>query len=96
MKDAKKNLCDLFGSTMFESITCLPAEIDNKGKYYCSVPSGVVVDDALHNLITAQKCGHQAILMAVEQNAHMQKEARERNIPVHKSLIDVARYLKAR
>ena len=30
----EQNIHSLFGSTMFERITCLPMEIDNKGKYY--------------------------------------------------------------
>ena len=92
----EKNIHDLFGSTMFERITCLPMEIDNKGKYYSSVPKGIVVDDGVYNLLTAKKYGHEVILMATEQNPHMQQTARENNIPIHRSLISVAKYLKDR
>ena len=96
MKSAKKNIYDLFGSTMFESITCLPMKIDNKGEYYSSVPTGLVVDDGLYNLLTAQKHGHEVILMATEQNPHMQQMAKEQKIPIHHSLIQVAQFLKDR
>ena len=92
----EQNIHNLFGTTVFESITCLPMEIDNKGKYYSSVPKGIVVDDGVYNLLTAQRYGHEVILMATDQNPHMQQEARERNIPIYSSLISVAQYLKNR
>ena len=95
-KKRELNIHTLLGSTMFEKITCLPMEIDNKGKYYSSVPKGIVVDDALYNLLTAQKYGHEVILMATDQNAPMQQKAKEQNIPIHNSLISVAQYLKNR
>ncbi|MBR6412833.1 MAG: HAD family hydrolase [Alphaproteobacteria bacterium] len=95
-KKREMNIHDLFGSTIFERITCLPMEIDNKGKYYSSVPHGIVVDDGIYNLLTAQKYGHEVILMATDQNPQMQQTARERNIPIHTSLISVARYLSER
>ena len=44
----------------------------------------------------AKKYGHEVILMATEQNPHMQQTARENNIPIHRSLISVAKYLKDR
>ena len=90
------NIHNLLGSTMFEKITCLPMEIDNKGKYYSSVPKGIVVDDALYNLLTAQKYGHEVILMATDQNPHMQEKAKEKKIPIQPSLVSVAQYLKNR
>ena len=92
----ERNIHGLFGSTMFERITCLPMEIDNKGKYYSSVPRGIVVDDAFYNLLTAQRYGHEVILMATDQNPHMQEMARTRNIPIQRSLVSVARYLSDR
>lgn len=92
----EQNIHRLFGSTMFEKITCLPMEIDNKGKYYSSVPRGIVVDDAFYNLLTAQKFGHEVILMATDQNAHMQEMARQRSITIQPSLVSVAKYLRDR
>lgn len=95
-KKREQNIHSLFGTTVFENITCLPMEIDNKGKYYSSVPKGIVVDDGVYNLLTAQKYGHEVILMATDQNPHMQQVAKERNIPIHHSLTSVAKYLKDR
>ncbi len=54
------------------------------------------MDDAFYNLLTAQKHGHEVILMATDQNAHMQQMARAQNIPIHRSLVAVAQYLRTR
>ena len=96
LKKREQNIHKLFGSDVFTSITCYPLGLDNKGKYYSSVPKGIVIDDALYNLLTAQKYGHEVILMATKQNAHMQQEAKKRHITIHQSLVNVAQFLHDR
>lgn len=85
-------LHNCFGD-VFEDIVCLSFGFNNKGKYFEMVPRGIVVDDAIFNVTTAMKHGHDAILMAVAQNLDWQHEARNKKIPVMSSLEEVAQFL---
>ncbi len=91
-KNRRQCLLKHFGD-VFEDIVCLSFGMDNKGRYFSSAPYGIVIDDSIFNVNTALRCGHQAILMAIAQNGDFQRQARDKNITVSRSLLEVADYL---
>lgn len=80
---------------VFEDVACLSFSFDNKGKYFSSVPKGIVIDDSMFNINKALQYGHEGILIAIKQNGKFQREAKAKNIIISHNLLEVADFLKS-